>query len=47
VQYETVAEAYRDLERARGRLALTGRLAALLARTPAGMLPTVCYLCRV
>jgi DNA ligase-1 len=46
VQYETVAEAYRDLERARGRLALTGRLAALLARTAAGMLPTVCYLCQ-
>src|SRR5450755_410940 len=29
-----------------GRLALTGRLAALLARTPAGLLPTVCYLCQ-
>jgi len=46
VRYETVAEAYRDLERAGGRLALTGRLAALLARTPAGLLPTVCYLCQ-
>jgi|ERR1017187_10336090 hypothetical protein len=46
VQYETVAEACRDLERAGGRLALTGRLAALLARTPAELLPTVCYLCQ-
>ena len=32
--------------RAGGQLALTGRLAALLARTPAGLLPTVCYLCQ-
>jgi len=46
VQYETVAEAYRDLERAGGRLALIDRLAALLARTPAELLPTVCYLCQ-
>src|ERR1035441_9303940 len=43
---ETVAEACRDLERAGGRLALTGRLAALLARTPAELLPTACYLCQ-
>jgi len=46
VKYETVAEAYRDLERASGRLALTDRLAALLAGTPDGLLPTVCYLCQ-
>src|ERR1019366_4923752 len=46
VQYETVAEAYRDLERAGGRLALIDRLAALLARAPAGLLPAVCYLCQ-
>src|SRR5438045_9306520 len=46
VRYLTVAEAYRDLEQASGRLALTGRLAALLAATPAGLLPTVCYLCQ-
>ena len=46
MRYETVAEAYRDLERAGGRLALIDRLAALLARTPAGLLPTVCYLCQ-
>ncbi len=46
VQYVTVAEAYRDLERAGGRLALIDRLAALLARTPAELLPTVCYLCQ-
>ena len=41
-----VAEAYRDLEQAGGRLALVERLAALLAATPAGLLPTVCYLCQ-
>jgi DNA ligase 1 len=46
VQYETIAEAYRDLEQATGRLALTARLAELLAATPAGLLPTVCYLCQ-
>jgi DNA ligase-1 len=46
VRYETIAEAYRDLEQASGRLALTDRLAALLAGTPPGLLPTVCYLCQ-
>ena len=46
VNYETVAEAYRDLEQASGRLALTDRLATLLAATPAELLPTVCYLCQ-
>ena len=46
VRYETVAEAYRDLEQATGRLALTERLAALLAGTPDELLPTVCYLCQ-
>jgi DNA ligase 1 len=46
VQYEIVAEAYRDLERASGRLALIDRLAALLATTPAELLGTVCYLCQ-
>ena len=46
VKYETVAEAYRDLEQASGRLALTDRLATLLAATPAELLPTVCYLCQ-
>jgi DNA ligase 1 len=46
VKYETVAEAYRDLEQATGRLALTERLAALLAGTPDELLPTVCYLCQ-
>jgi DNA ligase-1 len=46
VKYITVAEAYRDLEQATGRLALVDRLAALLGRTPAGLLPTVCYLCQ-
>ena len=46
VQYVTIAQAYRDLEQAGGRLALTDRLATLLAETPAGLLPTVCYLCQ-
>jgi DNA ligase 1 len=46
VRYRIVAEAYRDLERVTSRLALTERLAALLAQTPAGLLPTVCYLCQ-
>jgi len=46
VRYETVAEAYRDLEQASGRLALIDRLAALLAQAPAELLPTVCYLCQ-
>jgi DNA ligase-1 len=46
VKYETIAEAYRDLEQAGGRLALTDRLATLLAGTPAELLPTVCYLCQ-
>ena len=46
MEYEIVAEAYRDLEQATGRLALIERLAALLAQTPAQLLPVVCYLCQ-
>jgi DNA ligase 1 len=46
VRYLIVAEAYRDLEQVSGRLVLTERLATLLAQTPAGLLPTVCYLCQ-
>jgi DNA ligase 1 len=46
VQYEIVAEAYRDLEQATARLALIDRLAALLAQTPTELLATVCYLCQ-
>jgi DNA ligase 1 len=46
VRYLIVAEAYRDLEGLSSRLALTERLAALVADTPAGLLPTVCYLCQ-
>ena len=46
MQYRTVAEAYRDLEEASGRLALVDRLAVLLAQTPAELLPAVCYLCQ-
>ena len=46
MRYLIVAEAYRDLERLSSRLALTERLAALVADTPAGLLPTVCYLCQ-
>jgi DNA ligase 1 len=46
VEYEVIAEAYRDLEQASGRLMLIDRLAALLAQTPQELLPTVCYLCQ-
>ncbi len=46
MEYQTIAEAYRDLEQASGRLALIARLADLLAATPADELPTVCYLCQ-
>ncbi len=46
MRYLIVAEAYRDLEQASGRLALVDRLAALLAQTPARLLPEVCYLCQ-
>jgi DNA ligase 1 len=46
VRYEIVAEAYRDLERATGRLELIDRLAALLRQTPDDLLPKVCYLCQ-
>ena len=46
MQYELVAETYRDLERATGRLQLIERLAALLTRTPPELLPTISYLCQ-
>jgi DNA ligase-1 len=46
VKYEVVAEAYRDLEVATGRLALVDRLAVLLGETPEDELATVCYLCQ-
>ena len=46
MRYHIVAEAYRDLEQLTGRLALIERLAALLAQTPADLLPEVCYLCQ-
>ena len=45
MEYEIVAEAYRDLERATGRLALIERLAELVARTPAPLLPESCVTC--
>jgi DNA ligase-1 len=46
VQYEIVAAAYRDLERATARLELIGRLARLFAETPATLVPTVALLCQ-
>jgi DNA ligase 1 len=46
VEYRVVAEAYRDLEQASGRLMLIDRLATLVAQTPQKLLPTVCYLCQ-
>jgi len=46
VRYLIVADAYRDLEELSSRLALTERLATLVADTPAALLPSVCYLCQ-
>jgi DNA ligase-1 len=46
VRYETVAEAYRDLELASARLELIDRLAELLRQTPVTLLPTVALLCQ-
>ena len=43
VHYETVAAAYRDLERASARLVLIDRLAELLRQAPADLLPRVGY----
>jgi DNA ligase-1 len=44
--YATVAEAYRDLEKATGRRVLIDRLAVLFSDTPGDLLGTVCYLCQ-
>ena len=44
MRYLIVAEAYRDLEQASGRLVLIERMAELVTQTPAELLPTVCYL---
>ena len=46
VKYETVAEAYRDLEAATGRLVLIDRMAELIRVTPDDELATLCYLCQ-
>jgi DNA ligase 1 len=46
VRYGVVAEAYRDLEQASGRLALIDRLAELFRQTPDDLLPTVALLCQ-
>jgi len=46
MEYQVVAEAYRDLEQVSGRLALIERLAALVEQTPDTLLPVVCYLCQ-
>ncbi len=46
MRYETVAEAYRDLEAATGRLALIDRMAELIRATPDDELARVCYLCQ-
>jgi DNA ligase 1 len=46
VRYEIVAEAYRDLERSSGRIALIDRLAELFRQTPDDLLPTVALLCQ-
>src|SRR5215216_6561451 len=46
MRYERVAEAYRDLEAASGRIALIERLAELFRQTPDDLLPTVALLCQ-
>jgi DNA ligase-1 len=46
VRYESVAEAYRDLEAASARLELIDRLAELFRQTPTELLPTVALLCQ-
>ena len=46
MRYAMVAETYRDLERATGRLELIERMSALVQQTPAPLLPTICYLCQ-
>ena len=46
MRYEIVAETYRDLEQATGRLALIDRLAGLFKQTPNDLLPTVALLCQ-
>jgi hypothetical protein len=46
MHYETLAEAYRDLEQATGRLAMMDRIAGLIARAPAALLPAVVLLCQ-
>jgi DNA ligase 1 len=46
MQYEIVAEAYRDLEAATGRLALIDRMSELIRATPDDHLARICYLCQ-
>src|SRR5512132_3536552 len=46
MRYEIVAEAYRDLEAASGRLQMIDRLAELFRQTPDELLPTVALLCQ-
>jgi DNA ligase-1 len=46
VRYQIVAEAYRDLEAASGRLQMIDRLAELVRQTPDDLLPTVALLCQ-
>ena len=46
MRYQSVAEAYRDLEGASARLELIDRLARLFTETPTELLPTVALLCQ-
>jgi DNA ligase 1 len=46
LQYEIVAETYRDLEASSARLELIDRLARLFTQTPTPLLPTVALLCQ-
>src|SRR4030095_6144355 len=45
MRYEIVAEAYRDLEAASGRLQMIDRLAELVRQTPAELLPAGARAC--
>jgi DNA ligase 1 len=46
LQYEIVAETYRDLEASSARLELIDRLAGLFTQTPTRLLPAVAMLCQ-
>jgi DNA ligase-1 len=46
MRYELVAMAYRDLKHTTARSELVNRLARLIRKAPAGLLPRVVFLCQ-